>query len=173
MSLDFSSVDSKPVPSQQERPTRSAATEHLAPNPALWMGVYIGALLNIVMIGSLVAANRFPALDRYALERNAASYGLFVILVLVPVVRFINRPVQMFTAGIVGWTLFAAGYNLAGMYFHNLFQVLRTPLEVLIEGALLYGVTAVLAWVAMMALHAKRHSITPRRRPYPVVPYRR
>ena len=132
--------------------------------PALWTGVYVGALLNIVMIAALVAANRVPSLEPYALERNAASYGLFVLLLLVPLVRFLKRPVRMFAAGIVGWVLFVAGYNIAGLYFHNLFGVLRTPLEALFEGGALYGVAAVISWVAGMILHARRHPIAPRRR---------
>jgi hypothetical protein len=134
-------------------------------SPALWMGVYLGALLNIVMIAALVAANRFPKLELYALERNAASYGLFVILLLIPVLWFLKRPVQMFTAGIVGWVIFVAGYDIASLYFRNLFDVLRTPLEALIEGGVLYGVAAVLSWVIGMIFHARRHAIAPRRRP--------
>ena len=133
-------------------------------SPALWTGVCIGALLNIAMIGALVAANRFPKLEPYALERNALSYSIFVLLLLIPVLRFLRRPKQMFVAGIIGWVLFAAGYDIAGLFFHNLYDVLRTPLEVLIEGAVLYGVAAVLSWVVGMILHARRHSIAPRRR---------
>lgn len=133
-------------------------------SPALWTGVCIGALLNLSMIGALVAANRFPKLEPYALERNAISYSLFVLLTLIPVLRFLRRPKQMFVAGIIGWVLFAAGYDIAGFFFRNLYDVLRTPLEVLIEGAVLYGVAAVLSWVLRMILHARRHSIAPRRR---------
>ena len=142
-------------------------------SPALWTGVYLGALLNVVMIAALVAANRFPNLESYALERNATFYGVFVLLVLLPVIRFLKRPVRMFTAGIVGWVLFAAGYNIAGFYFHNLFDVLRTPLEVLIEGGVIYGVAAVLSWVVGMIFHARRHPIAPRRRAaHPAVHFR-
>lgn len=141
--------------------------------PALWIGVYLGALLNIVMIAALVAANRFPNLEPYALERNAVSYSLFVLLLLVPVVSFLKRPARMFTAGIVAWVLFSAGYNIAGFYFHNLFAVLRTPLEVLIEGGVIYGVAAVLSWVVGMIFQARRHPIAPRRRAaYHVVHFR-
>ncbi len=132
--------------------------------PALWMGVYLGAFLNLVMIATLVAANRFPKLEPYALERNAASYGLFVILLLIPLVWYITRPAQMFAAGIIGWVLFVAGYDIAGFYFRNLFEVLRTPLEALIEGGVLYGVAAVLSWVVGMIFHARRHTIAPGRR---------
>lgn len=133
-------------------------------NPSLRMGICLGVLLNLVMIAALVAANRFPSLDSYALERNAASFGLFVILFLVPIIRFLLHPLRMFTAGFVGWVLFVLGYDIAGIYFHNLFGALRTPLEVLAEGIILYGLAAVIAWVVRMALHARHNPIAPRRR---------
>jgi len=144
---------------------RHALEDAKPSSPALWTGIYLGALLNIVMIAALVAANRFPDLEPWALERNAASFGLFVLLLLIPVIRFFKRPSQLFVAGFVGWTLFVAGYDLAGLYFRSLFDVLRTPAEALIEGCVLYGVAAVILWVARMIVHARRHSIAPRRRP--------
>lgn len=134
------------------------------PRPALWTGLYTGTLLVMVMFGALVAANRLPWLDNRALERNAASYGLFVIFMLIPVVRFMNRPIQMFTSAMIGWMMFVVSYNIAGMFFHNLFQILRTPFQALIEGAVVYGVCAVVSWVGAMVLHARHHTITTRRR---------
>jgi hypothetical protein len=131
---------------------------------AFWTGICLGALLNVVMIGALVAANRVPKLEPYALERNAASYGLFILLLLIPIIRFLKRPVQMFTAGVIGWSLFVVGYDFAGLYFHNLFALLRTPLEALVEGCVVYGVAAVISWVAGMMFHARRYSIASRRR---------
>lgn len=165
------------LPESAPRILAGASTSQIADasstSPALWTGVYLGAILNVVMIAALVAANRFPNLESYALERNAAFYGIFMLFVLLPVIRFLTHPVRMFTAGIVAWVLFAAGYNLAGFYFHNLFDVLRTPLEVLIEGGVIYGVAAVLSWVVGMIFHARRHPIAPRRRPaHPAVHFR-
>jgi hypothetical protein len=169
MNRNSSSTESDRTTASDD-PTGNAAVGHIlaevdSASPALWTGVYVGALLNIVMIAALVAANRIPSLEPYALERNAASYSLFVLLLLVPIIRFIGRPVRMFTAGVVGWVLFVAGYNIAAFYFRNLFDVLRTPLEALMEGGLLYGVAAVMSWVAGMVLHARHHAIAPRRRP--------
>jgi uncharacterized membrane protein YvlD (DUF360 family) len=134
------------------------------PRPALWTGLYTGTLLVMVMLGALVAANRLPWLDSRALERNAASYGLFVIFMLIPVVRFLNRPIQMFTSAMIGWVMFVIAYDIAGMLFRNLFQILRTPFQAFIEGAVIYGVFAVGSWVGAMILHARHHAITPRRR---------
>lgn len=133
-------------------------------HPALRTGVYTGALLIVTMLGALVAANRVPSLERYALERNAIFYTLFVLLMLAPVCRFLNRPQSMFAAAMIGWVLFVIAYDVAGMYFSSLFDVLRTPFQALVEGAVVYGVFAGGSWVAGMLFHARRHPILPGRR---------
>ncbi len=160
----LSAEASRTEPVLPQGTVKRALAEAKPSSPALWTGVYIGAILNLMMIAALVAANRFPNLEPYALERNAASYGIFVLFLLIPIIRFLKRPAQMFAAGCVGWVLFVSGYNIAGLFFHNLFDVLRTPLEALVEGCVLYGVAAVVSWVAGMILHARRHTIAPRRR---------
>jgi hypothetical protein len=134
-------------------------------SPALHTGLYTGALLVVVMAGALVAANRMVGLERYALERNAASYGLFVMFMLIPVCRFLNHPLQMFTSAMIGWVMFVVAYDIAGIYFQNLFESLRhTPFAALVEGAVVYGVFAVGSWVGAMILHARHHSISSGRR---------
>lgn len=144
-------------------PTGRPATAKRWP-PTLRVGVYTGALLIVTMLGGLVTANRIPGLERYALERNAIFYTLFVLLMLVPVCRFLNQPQRMLTASMIGWVLFVGAYDLAGLYFHSLFDVLRTPFQALVEGAVVYGVFAGGSWVAGMLFHARRHPILPGRR---------
>jgi len=143
------------------------------PRPALATGLYTGALLVIVMFGALVAANRMAWLDNHALERNAAFCGLFVIFMLIPIVRFYSRPIQMFTSAMIAWGMFVVAYYIAGMFFRNLFEVLRTPFQALIEGTVIYGVFAVTSWVVTMALHARRHTIESRRRQHYPAPHHR
>jgi len=130
----------------------------------LFTGLFTGLLLIVVMFAALVVANRIPALEDYALERNAISYTLFVLLMLAPVCRFRKNSLQMFLSAMLGWVIFVAAYDLAGMVFHDLFQVLRTPFEVLIEGTVAYGVLAVASWVVSMISHARREPMRPRRR---------
>jgi hypothetical protein len=131
----------------------------------LRVGIYSGALLVIVMLGALVAANRIPQLERYALERNAISYSLFMLFMLIPVARFWNNPLRMFGSAMIAWTLFAIAYDIAGMVFQNLFDSVRhTPLMALCEGAVVYGLFSVLSWVGGMILHARRHPIVPGRK---------
>lgn len=134
-------------------------------HPTVRCGLYTGALLVITTLGALVAANRVPTLERYAFERNAISYGLFMLFMVLPVVRFWNRPLKMFGAAMIGWTIFAAAYDIAGMIFQNLFDAIRhTPLVALCEGAVVYGVCAVVSWVTGMCVQARRHAIAPSRK---------
>jgi len=132
---------------------------------AIRTGVRTAGLLIAIMIGALVTANRIPALEAYALERNAVFFSLFVLVSLVPIIRFLKHPRQMFVSAMVGWVLFAGAYDLTGHFFRNLFEVLRTPFELLVEGAVVYGVCAVSSWVLEMLHHARRHSFAPRRKP--------
>jgi hypothetical protein len=150
-----------------------AKTDEPAPRPALATGLYTGALLVIVMFGALVAANRMAWLDNQALERNAAFCGLFVIFMLIPIVRFYRRPIQMFTAGMLAWGLFVVAYYIAGMFFRNLFEVLRTPFQALVEGAVIYGVFAVVSWVGGMVLHTRHQAKELRRRHHDPSPHHR
>ena len=144
-------------------PARAQASQKVI-SPAVRVGLYTGALLTIVMIGSLIAANRLSWLDNRALERNGASYGLFLAIMLIPIFRFLNRPLRMFASAMLAWGIFVIAYDIAGMFFHSLFQALRSPFEALLEGAVVYGVCAVGSWVGGMLLLARQHRVTPRRR---------
>lgn len=144
----------------------NVSPEPNARGPILRTGIYTGALLIIVMWAALVVANRVASLEPYALERNAASYGLFLLFMLVPMARFWNRPLRMFASATIAWVLFAATYEAAGMVFHNLFDSLQhSPLLVLMEGIFMYGLFAVGSWVAGMAIQARHHPIAPARKP--------
>jgi hypothetical protein len=146
-------------------------TETIAPKPPdvrgsiLRTGIYAGALLIIVMWGALVAANRIPGLEPYALERNAISYSLFLLFMFIPVARFWNRPLPMFASAVIAWVLFAVAYEAAGMVFFNLYDSLQHgPLLILMEGLFVYGLFAAGSWVMEMVLHARHHTIEPARK---------
>jgi hypothetical protein len=144
-------------------PANLEATRKLA-SATIRVGLYTGALLTLVMAGSLIAANRLPWLDNRALERNGASYGLFLAIMLIPIFRFLNRPLKMFYSAMLAWGIFIIAYEIAGMFFHSLFQALRSPFEAFLEGAVVYGVSAVGSWVGGMVLLTRQHRIAPRRR---------
>jgi len=132
---------------------------------ALRSGVRMALALTAIMLVALVVANRIPALENYALERNALFTTVFVLVAVSPVLRYRKHPRQMFVAAMVGWVLFVGAYNLAGLFFRELFEVLRTPFEFLVEGAVVYGICAVGLWVMDMIHEARRHPIVSRRKP--------
>jgi hypothetical protein len=150
------------MPLSAHNESKSARTRR----PVLWTGVYTGALLTLVMLGALVAANRIPALEPHALERNGFSFSLFILFMAIPIFRFLRNPIRMFGSAIIGWILFIAAYDVAGMVFRDLFEsVHHSPFLALIEGAVVYGLFAVGIWVVEMILHARRHPIGPGRKP--------
>jgi hypothetical protein len=142
----------------------SSSPDANSEHPALVTGLYTGSLLVIVMFGALVAANRIPGLEKYALERNAASYSFFVLFMMIPVFRFLNRPLRLFASAMIAWSIFVLAYDIAGLVFRYLFQALRTPFQAYLEGAVIYGVIAVGSWVGGMILLARKQPIAPRRR---------
>jgi hypothetical protein len=130
----------------------------------LQTAVFMGALLIVVMVVALFVANRVPGTESYALERNAAFCALFFICMLIPIARYFNRPMPMFMSAMIGWVIFVIAYDITGMFYQNLFQVLRQPFEAFIEGTIVYGVAAVGAWVIGMCLESRQSPIAPRRR---------
>jgi len=123
----------------------------------LRVGVSTGALLVIVMLGALVAANRIPRLERYALERGAISYSLFMLFIWIPVARFRNSPLKMFASALIGRTLSAVAYDVAG--------VRHTSLMALCEGApWSMGSPPSYSGVRGMVLNARHHPIRPGRK---------
>jgi hypothetical protein len=141
-----------------------ALSPALPTRAGLKTGLITGILLALDMVAALFAANRMPVLESHALERNIGFCGVFLLIMAIPIGRFLNRPVQLFGSAMLGWSIFIVSYNLAGVYFVNLFQVLRAPLDALLEGAVVYGVIAVASWVAIMILQARKQPLVPRRR---------
>jgi hypothetical protein len=169
--------DSQPSsPTASARPqSRRTEIKRAVLRPALIAGCYTGAMLTVALLGSLVVANRIPALEPYAFERNTISYALFVLIMLLPVLRFLNHPVKMFVAAVSGWAILTAAYDFSGLYFHNLFNVVhRAPFELLAEGVIAYGILSLCAWICRMVVHACRHSLAPIRgsRPRPISGHR-
>lgn len=137
------------------------ATSH----SVLKLGLYVGVAMAAEMAIALIVINRVPALERFAFARNAFFMAVFFVLMIVPVCRFLFAPVRMFSSAMIAWAIFVAGYELAGLYFERLFDAVhRSPIVVLVEGAVLYGVWAVGSWVVEMIIHACRYSIAPDRR---------
>jgi len=128
----------------------------------LRIGLLTGGLLVLVMLASLFVANRLPALEPAAALRNDICRAIFGVVMLIPIFVFLSHSRRMFASALFGWSLFALGYDFAGMYFSDLFTTLgRTPFEVLILGLVFYGVVAAVSWVAWIVLTVSHEPAIP------------
>lgn len=132
----------------------------------LRIGLLTGGLLVLVMLASLFTANRLPALESAAALRNDICRATFGVVMLIPITFFLSQSRRMFASALLAWSIFALGYDFAGMYFSNLFTALgRTPFEVLVLGLVFYGVVAAVSWVAWMVLSVSHETAVPATRP--------
>ncbi len=135
--------------------------------PALRLGVLVGGYLTVIMLASLVLANRVPLLEPFANFRNAFCFVVFVFAAALPLLRCRDAAIKLFVAGITGWMIFSLMYWLTGFVFIRLHSRFHRPMQVFLIGAILYGLSAVVVWVADMVRHARTQPISAsRRRPY-------
>lgn len=123
---------------------------------ALYVGLWTGGLLVLVMIGSLLIATRVPQLEPYAYLRNLTCYAAAILAMLLPLFLFYHAPSRLFISGLLGWAILSFCYLIAGMYFRNLeSRIDKTTFEFLVLGIIVYGTVAVASWVVnCIVLHA-------------------
>ena len=123
----------------------------------LRVGVLTGAYLCVVMVVAVLAANRVPFFEPFAEIRNWIARGAFFLVMLVPIAFFRRDAVQQFFSAMLGWTMLCLAYWGMKIPFENLHARLRPPLNLFVIGACVYGVVAVVLWVAAM-LMSIRHT---------------
>ena len=134
-------------------------------NVTLRVGVITGVFLTAVMVASVLVATRVPVFVPAADLRNGICYVSFGLIALIPIVCFLRSPMRMFTSAICGWAILCAGYVTMGFFFVNLHVRLnKTPFQVLILGMALYGVAAVVLWVAGMVASVRLQPMAASRR---------
>jgi len=115
-------------------------------NAAIRTGVYSGLGLSIVFTVWVFVANRVPALESLAFERNligAAALGLFAA---VPVLRFLRFPGHLLASSLISWTIFAITYRVLCMRFDGL-AVRYGAAHIFALGAVLYLILATVSWL--------------------------
>ena len=132
----------------------------------LRIGVLSGVYLSVVLVGWLVVANRVPWSADFALVRNATAAALGLLLMLIPIVRFLRTPGRLFTSGVTAWGVLTVTYSVMGLFFERL-HTRMGPFQLFILGAAAYGFASVMAWVCSLVLAARHQPlVVPRRRSY-------
>ena len=132
-------------------------------SPVLRTGAVTGVCLSAVLTAWLIVANHVPRSAEFAGMRNGAAAALLVLLMLIPIGRFLRSPGRLFSAGLTGWAVLTSTYLLLGLYFERLYSRV-TPFHVLILGAVVYGFFAVISWVTTLMFAARHQPLTVTRR---------
>ena len=132
-------------------------------HPCLIRGTVIGACLTGVAVAWLLVANRVPSLAQFALERNVIAGAAIGILMLLPFFLFLGSPKLIFLSGVIAWAILALAYDVMEILFGRLESRLGA-FHLFMLGTVVFGVLAVLDWVALLLLSAKRSPAVATRR---------
>ena len=113
---------------------------------AFRMGVYVGLCLFAVFAAWVVAANRFPIFERFAMERNALTAGAMILLAALPILRFIRRPASILGSGLTAWAVFSFLYRVICLFFEGL-SSWHGAWQVFVAGLVLYLIATTVSWV--------------------------
>jgi hypothetical protein len=109
-------------------------------------GVCAGAGLAAALIAWVYVANRVPALERVALDRNLIAASLLGLFFLVPVVRFMWQPGRLLVSSLIAWSILTFAYGGLTMHFGGIAERYST-MQVFILGAIVYMILATLSWI--------------------------
>jgi hypothetical protein len=124
-------------------------------HPCLILGTVTGACLAGIAVAWLLVANRAPSLAQFAFERNVIAGAAIGILMLLPFLLFLGSPGRIFVSGVIAWTILALAYDVLEILFGRLGTRLGS-FHLFMLGAVVFGILAVLDWVALLLLAARR-----------------
>lgn len=128
-------------------------------NAPLRIGVFTGIYLSCVFIAWLLVANRIPQLASLARVRNLAAGAATILLMAIPVLRFLRQPVRIFVSGLTAWTLLTLTYRAMEMHF-SLLESRMGALHIFMLGMVSYGFVAVFHWVLLFCVEARHRHLT-------------
>ena len=126
-------------------------------NAAIRTGVYSGLGLSIVFVGWLVVANRMPALEPLAFERNLAGALALLLFAAIPVLRFVRFPGHLLASSLIGWGIFAFVYRLLSIHFWGL-PLRCGAVHLFTLGAVSYLIVATVSWLGTVLWRAAQAS---------------
>jgi hypothetical protein len=120
-------------------------------HPCVVLGTIVGACLAGIAVAWLLVAKRAPSLAQFAFERNVIAGAAIGILMLLPFFLFLGSPKRIFVSGVIAWTILALAYDVLEILFGQLGARLGS-FHLFMLGAVVFGVLAVLDWVALLLL---------------------
>jgi hypothetical protein len=125
-------------------------------HPCLKLGALVGACLAVIGAAWVLIANDAPSLQRFASARDLTAALAFGALMLVPLFSFAKAPARIFLSGIIGWAVFTIAYGAMEASFPQPEDRLGA-FHLFMIGAVIFGLMASVAWVALMIFLARQH----------------
>ena len=132
---------------------------HVFKNAAIRTGVYAGVGLSMVLVAWVFVANRAPALERFALERNLGAATALGLFAMVPVLRFLRLPGPLLASGLVAWSILALTYQLLCVVFWGLSER-YSAVHIFALGAVLYMIVATVSWIGTCIWRVRESKIS-------------
>jgi uncharacterized membrane protein YvlD (DUF360 family) len=115
-------------------------------NAGVRLGVYTGTALSIGFIVWLYIANRVPALEAFAMQRNLIAATVLGVIAALPVLRFLRAPGNLLVSSLIAWGIFTLVYRALCVIFADLSDRYSTP-QIFTLGAVVYMILATLSWI--------------------------
>lgn len=135
---------------------------HFFKNAAVRTGVYAGVGLSLVLAAWVFVANRMPALEGFAKERNLAAAAALLLFSAIPVLRFVRLPGPLLAAGLVAWMILSFVYRLLCVVFWGLAERF-SAVHVFMLGAVVYMLIATVSWIGTCLWRARASDAVPSR----------
>ena len=125
-------------------------------HPCLKLGALVGVSLAATGAAWVLIANDAPSLQRFAWVRDLTASLAFGALMLVPLFSFVKAPARIFLSGIIAWVVFTTAYGAMEVSFPQPEDRLGA-FHLFMVGAVIFGLMASVAWVALMIFLARQH----------------
>ena len=135
---------------------------HFFKNAAVRTGVYSGVGLSLVLVAWLFVANRIPALETFAKERNLAGAVALALFGAIPVLRFLRLPGPLLASGLVAWTVLSFVYRVLCVIYWGLADRF-SAVHVFMLGAVIYMLIATVSWIGTCLWRARESNAPPSR----------
>ncbi len=109
-------------------------------------GAYAGAGLSFAFIAWVYIANRVPALEHVALQRNIIAAAILSLFFLAPIVRFMWQPGRMLVSSLISWSILTFTYRVVCLHFRELTERF-SAVQIFTLGAMVCMILATLSWI--------------------------
>lgn len=135
------------------------ASAHVLQNVSVRTGVFVGVCLSAGFAAWVIAANRVPFLDQFALLRNLVAVAVLCVLAMIPVIRFWRLPGHLLASSLVAWLALSITYRLLCLYFISL-EARYSAVQIFMLGAVAYMLVVTVSWIGTIIRRARASDVS-------------